>query len=134
MQSLCISLKMKTPLNEGVDMIIDQLPECSLKNKFKKLHKDICEGKSFQESWNQIFKSYHLPNFYINAGIKADRLPETLEKVIKILHEEDNRKHFLAIKIFEPVSILLCGIIVGLIVVAFFQPLIRIIEIGSLWE
>ncbi len=62
----------------------------------------------------------------VATGEKSGRLPETLNRAADAYEEEFNRKISQGVSLFEPLMILLMGLVVGFIALAILLPMFQL--------
>lgn len=134
LQGLSMYSRMKIPLHESLDMVIDHQPSSILKSNLEKIRCDLLKGIDLKNSWLYHFPNDHLSNFYIKSGLEVDKFSDSLDLLVINLLEEDTRKHGILVKSIEPIAILLITFFVAFVVFAMFLPMIELIEFGVGWE
>ena len=127
-QALAVFTRMKFSLTQALDMICEYLPQSSLKNRFKRLNKELLNGNSLEQAWKSNFPGDYLGNFYVQSGLKTDKLPTCLDQYANELQNIDNRKHALFMKIIQPLILLIISLVIAIIVIGMFLPMIYIIN------
>ena len=114
-QALSVFLKNGMPLTEAIEMVIHTQIDSSVKHKFIDLRRLIKDGKSVDAAWQEVFPKDHLENFYIKNGIMRNDLASNLDLLSTYLHDVNNMRMKLIIKIASPVILVFLGAVIAII-------------------
>ncbi len=99
-----------------------------LENAIDKVHDRVKEGDSVAAPLEQTKVFPTMVTSMIDVGEETGELPEMLNRIADTYDEEVDNAVASLTSIIEPIMIVLLALIVGVIVIALFLPIIRIIE------
>jgi type IV pilus assembly protein PilC len=124
--SMAITLESAVPITKAYEISVGSISGAVLREKLREKGEDLERGVSL----SSILKETKMfPPLFINLVETGENSGE-LEKMLKLLAEVYKRESLrlinLWIRLIEPVSILLIGIVVGLIVISVLVPLTEV--------
>lgn len=125
---LGILLNSGVTITEAVELVKEESEYKYFKSKIEKTEIFLKKGKSIGYSFEkmEIFSNIDLE--FIKSGEETGELVETLFAVSEKSREELKEKVKVGIKILEPVSIILIGIIVGGIFLGMYLPIFQMMD------
>ena len=124
--SLYITLSSAVPITRAYDISAGSVSSYTLRKKLRDLRDRLEKG----ESLNSILRhTERFPSLFVNlveTGENSGELERMLKLLAEIYRRESLRMINLWIRLIEPISILIIGVVVGIIVVSVLLPLTEI--------
>jgi type II secretory pathway component PulF len=114
------------PILNALELAIYTISNDIIKHRLAKSYRDLKEGSSFGRS---LKGSKIFPAFMVNliiVGEESGRLEEAFGEIASTYERDTNEAMKTLISLFEPVMILIMGLIVGFVVIAMLLPIFEI--------
>lgn len=123
---LCMCLNSGIPIVKSINLSIGSISNAFLREKLKFMSNEVLKGKSLK---NVFSETGVFPEIYLNL-IQIGEKSGEIEKVLGLLSEIYDRQAVriinLWLRLIEPLSILIIGLIVAFIVISVILPLTEI--------
>ncbi|ASK78194.1 type II secretion system protein GspF [Paraphotobacterium marinum] len=125
-RTLAISMQSSIPLLEGITLAKNVVTNKFLNDKINKVYDNVKEGVSLYISLKNINMFSPIMLYMISSGEKSGELVQMLNKAADYQDQYFESVVNVALKIFEPLLIILMAGIVMFIVVAILLPIIEL--------
>lgn len=127
-ESLNILLSSGIPLVSALDIIMKSIDNKIIKNKIVRVISNIKEGMSFADSlrYEKMFNEFFL--CMISVGEKIGNMEELIENAIVVKQDDIESLSNKLIKSIEPITILILGAIVMVIMINILLPMISTMD------
>jgi general secretion pathway protein F len=113
------------PAVQALDMACGLLP-LHLRDRLQEAIQDIKEGKSISQSLQRADLTTPVALRLLRVGEKSGRMGEMMEASAKFHDEETTRFIEWFTRLFEPVLMLLIGLMIGVIVILLYMPIFEL--------
>jgi len=127
---LFILLRSAVPILSSLEIITRVVGNTVMQDTLEQARRDVQEGKSMSESLSKSGIFPPLVTEMIIVGEETGRLPQMLERVGKHYKSMVEATISRLTAAFEPMIIILMGVVVGTIVLAAFMPIFQMSQIG----
>lgn len=120
---LSMTLSASTPIQTAITMAAGSISNSYLRNKIEQVKDEIVKGKSISAT---LSKTGVFPPLFINllkTGEESSRLEEMLLTVQDIYTRQLNRTIDRWVKLIEPATMLIIGVIIAIIVISVILPI-----------
>jgi len=124
-RSFVLLLKSGISIVNSLQIAIPILGNELIKNYLLKCKEDLISGGSLGESIQQFEEIPSMMGHLISVGEESGNLNEVLTELANTYEQEADEKIKLMTTLFEPIMILLIGIIIGFIVFAMLLPIFQ---------
>jgi type II secretory pathway component PulF len=122
-QALSVFINMRKSLDEALDLVIQTQKSGKVQHQFMDLQRRLNEGINLDQAWQEIFPKDSIDHFFITNGLKRDQLAESLNDLALFVHDNNNARFKMTLRVIEPLLVIFIGLIVGLIVCSVFMAL-----------
>lgn len=132
LQSLSMFLSTGINLSSALEFSVNTVQNSYLKEKVFQLKEHVTQGKSFEESLTLIGTSFFPENLVavVSVGEQTGNLDVMLQKAASFFQEDLNNSLQFILTIFQPVLMVLIGLLVAFLMLAVYMP---IFNMASLW-
>lgn len=115
--------------SDAVDAAIRVTNNCYISASLKRSLKAITDGYSLSSALaiSNVFKPLEMQ--MLNVGEKSGNMPEVCTTLANQLYEQSDRRLQNMIKLVEPAIMIIVGVLVGIIMIAIYQPLFELMSI-----
>lgn len=120
---LSMTLSASTPIQTAITMAAGSISNSYIRSKIEEVKDEIVKGKSISST---LVKTGVFPQLFINllkTGEESSRLEEMLLTVQDIYTRQLNRTIDRWVKVIEPATMLIIGVIIAVIVISVILPI-----------
>lgn len=128
-RSLSVMLESGGLLTNALDLVVSRLERNRYYPKMINVRDSVVEGGGFAEALgkNDLFSDDVLK--MIQAGENSGQLSEIIMQIAEY-YEDRTEQTFLGLsKLFEPVMMLLIGVIIGFVIISMYLPIFQLAEV-----
>ncbi|MDY6861645.1 MAG: type II secretion system F family protein [Thermodesulfobacteriota bacterium] len=125
-RSLSTVLKGGIPLVNSLKMVKDILNNNLLEGRLERAIKRVEEGESLSISLEKVKLMPNLAIRMINVGESSGALEDILSDISDFYEDEVSRKLDLFVSLFEPVFIIIMGLVICAVVVSIYLPIFKL--------
>ena len=115
-------------ITEAVKILEEETDNVYFEKRIEESEKYLRKGKSIGKSFEKMEVFSKIDLEFINSGEESGELVDTLFEVSSRNKEYLKEKFQLGIKVLEPVSIIIIGIITGLIFLGIYLPIFQMMD------
>ena len=115
-----------SPLLESLAAVKENQNNIKIRKSIDGIYLKVREGISFSKAISSHDEFNSMLLYMISMGEKTGTLPDLLIKTAEHLEDELDRKSKILINLFEPLIILIMGVIIGLIVMSIMLPIMEL--------
>ena len=131
--TLSVLLKASVPLDRAIALTHASCGSAALAMDLSKLQSSVSEGASFSEGLEREVRVFpHAMRFMLATAERRSDLPNELGRLAEVYEDEIDVMTRTMAQLWEPIFIIMLGGAVGTLVIALFQPLIRLM--GSIGQ
>jgi type IV pilus assembly protein PilC len=125
LQTLALCLKSGIPLKESLESASKGIKNRYFRQKTEQVAQQVTKGESLENSFSQAGEKYFPQNLIamVSVGEQSGNLDQMLEKTTNIFEQELNNKLRLFETIFQPILMIIIGLVIAFLMLAIYLPI-----------
>ena len=128
LRGVALLIRQQRPLTAGIQALIWSHPRPSARLRLIEIHRQLLQGRDIADALaaNRLIRRGDIP--LLRAAERVQNLPWTLEQLAESMEQGFWYRIRLVLEVGQPASVLVVGIIVALVSLAFFLPLVKLLN------
>lgn len=128
LRALALLIRERRPLGPGIQAMVWSHPSQGAKRRLEAIYRDMQQGKQFADSLSEQRMIRRGDAALLKSAERVRNIPWVLEQISELMEDKIWYRLRLLMEIGYPVGIVLLGMLVLFISLAFFMPLVKLLN------